>query len=53
MTPDLLELPEVCTKPSSLSVAEYHQLGEFNQNHRRTESIRGFLVGDLFRRGEP
>jgi len=29
---------------SPLSVAEYHQLGEFNENGRRTELIRGFII---------
>src|SRR5229473_5092934 len=40
----ILEIPEVRQRISQLSVAEYHQLGEFNQNGRRTELIRGFLI---------
>jgi Uma2 family endonuclease len=32
------------TRVSPLSVAEYHQLGEFNENGRRTELIRGIVL---------
>jgi Uma2 family endonuclease len=41
---DILELPEVRACVSRLSVAEYHQLGEFNENGRRTELIRGIQI---------
>jgi Uma2 family endonuclease len=44
MTTDILELPEVMTRISPLTVEEYHRLGEFNQNHRRTELIRGIII---------
>ena len=41
---DLLDVPEIRERVSPLSVAEYHQLGEFNENGRRTELIRGILI---------
>lgn len=41
---DILEIPEVRRHASPLSVAEYHQLGEFNENGRRTELIRGIVL---------
>jgi len=40
----ILEIPEVRQRISRLSVAEYHQLGEYNQNGRRTELIRGLVI---------
>ena len=40
----LLELPEIRECFSPLSVAEYHQLGEFNENGRRTELVRGIVI---------
>jgi Uma2 family endonuclease len=40
----LLDMPEIRERVSPLSVAEYHQLGEFNENGRRTELIRGILI---------
>jgi Uma2 family endonuclease len=40
----LLDVPEIRQCVSPLSVAEYHQLGEFNENGRRTELIRGYLI---------
>lgn len=40
----ILELPSVRRLASRLSVEEYHQLGEFNENGRRTELIRGFVI---------
>jgi len=40
----ILEIPEVRQRLSRLSVAEYHQLGEYNQNGRRTELIRGLVI---------
>jgi Uma2 family endonuclease len=40
----LLEVPEIRERFSPLSVAEYHRLGEFNENGRRTELIRGILI---------
>jgi Uma2 family endonuclease len=41
---DILDLPEVRQRVSRLSVAEYHQLGEFNENGKRTELIRGIVI---------
>ena len=40
----LLDVPEIRELVSPLSVAEYHQLGEFNENGRRTELIRGIII---------
>lgn len=40
----VLDVPEIRELVSPLSVAEYHQLGEFNENGRRTELIRGILI---------
>ena len=40
----LLEVPEIRELVSPLSVAEYHQLGEFNENGRRTELVRGIVI---------
>jgi Uma2 family endonuclease len=40
----ILEIPEVRARVSRLSVEEYHRLGEFNDNHRRTELIRGVVI---------
>lgn len=40
----LLDVPEIRKRVSPLSVAEYHQIGEFNEHGRRTELIRGILI---------
>ncbi len=40
----ILEIPEVRQRVSPLSVEEYHRLGEFNENGRRMELIRGILI---------
>src|SRR2546423_14629285 len=40
----ILEIPEVRQRVSRLSVQESHQLGEFNENGRRTELIRGIVI---------
>src|SRR6266545_4788978 len=42
--PAILEIPEVRRRVSPLSVEEYHRLGEFNENGRRTELIRGIVI---------
>jgi Uma2 family endonuclease len=44
MIADILEIPDVRRRVSPLSVEEYHRLGEFNENGRRTELIRGILI---------
>lgn len=44
MVEDILEIPEVRQRVSPLSVTEYHRLGEFNENGRRTELIRGIVI---------
>ena len=43
----ILELPEVRKRVSPLSVEEYHRLGEYNENSRRTELIRGIIIEKL------
>src|SRR6266576_1243043 len=40
----ILKIPEVRRRVSPLSVEEYHRLGEYNENGRRTELIRGILI---------
>src|SRR5947208_441229 len=40
----ILEIPEVRRRVSPLTVEEYHRLGEFNENGRRTELIRGIII---------
>ena len=40
----ILDIPEVRERISRLSVEEYHRLDEFNENGRRTELIRGFVI---------
>jgi Uma2 family endonuclease len=40
----ILELPTVRRQASRLSLDEYHRLGEFNENGRRTELVRGFVI---------
>ena len=40
----ILEIPEVRQRVSPLTVEEYHRLGEFNDNGRRTELIRGLII---------
>ncbi len=39
----MLEIPEARARVSSVSVAQYHQLSEFNEDGRRTELIRGVI----------
>lgn len=43
----LLEIPEVRARISPLSVAEYHRLSEYNESGRRTELIRGVVIGKM------
>jgi Uma2 family endonuclease len=40
----VLDVPGIRERISPLSVAEYHLLGEFNKNGRRTELIRGIVL---------
>src|SRR5438309_1717344 len=40
----ILDIPEVRQRVSRLSVEEYHRLGEFNENGKRTELIRGIVI---------
>jgi hypothetical protein len=44
VTAEILEIPEVRRRVSTLSVEEYHRLGEFNGNGKRTELIRGIVI---------
>lgn len=41
---DLLENPELRAQVSAISVEQYHQFPEYNQNGRRTELIRGVVL---------
>ncbi len=43
----ILEIPEVRQRISPLSVDEYHRLDEFNKHGRRTELIRGVVIGKM------
>ena len=40
----LLEVPAIRQRFSPLTVADYHHLGEFNENGRRTELVRGIVI---------
>ena len=40
----ILEIPEVRARVSPVTVAQYHQFPEFNENGRRTELIRGIVI---------
>jgi Uma2 family endonuclease len=40
----ILDLPEVRRRVSRLSLEEYHRLDEYNENGKRTELIRGFVI---------
>ncbi len=40
----ILDLPDVRRRVSRLSVEEYHRLGEFNEDGKRTELLRGFVI---------
>jgi Uma2 family endonuclease len=40
----LLEVPAIRQSFSPLTVADYHHLGEFNENGRRTELVRGIVI---------
>jgi Uma2 family endonuclease len=44
VTTAILDIPEVRERLSPLSVEEYHRLDEYNENGRRTELIRGFVI---------
>ncbi len=43
----ILDLPEVRERVSRVSVAEYHRMGEFNEDRRRTELIQGIVIEKL------
>jgi Uma2 family endonuclease len=40
----ILDLPDVRRRLSRISVEEYHRLDEYNENGKRTELIRGFVI---------
>ncbi|HEY0455000.1 MAG TPA: Uma2 family endonuclease [Verrucomicrobiae bacterium] len=42
--PAILEIPEVRSRVSPLTVQDYHRLSEHNENGRRTELIRGIII---------
>ena len=41
---EMLEIPEVRARISAITVGQYHQFPEFNENGRRTELIRGIVI---------
>jgi len=41
---EMLEIPEVRARISAITVGQYQQLPEFNENGRRTELIRGVVI---------
>ena len=43
-TAQMLEIPEVRARVSPVTVAQYHQFPERNENGRRTELIRGIVI---------
>ncbi len=40
----ILDMPEVRERVSRISVEDYHRMGEFNENRRRTELLRGIVI---------
>ena len=44
MSTALLEIPEFRRRVSAVTVEQYHQFPEFNENGRRTELIRGIVI---------
>ncbi len=40
----MLEIPEVRARISPITVEQYHQFPEFNENGKRTELIRGVVI---------
>jgi Uma2 family endonuclease len=40
----MLEIPEVRAHVSPITVEQYHQFPEFNENGRRTELVRGVVI---------
>ena len=44
MSTELLEIPEFRRRVSPVTVEQYHQFPEFNENGRRTELIRGLVI---------
>ena len=44
MSTALLEIPEFRRRVSPVTVEQYHQFPEFNENGRRTELIRGIVI---------
>ena len=41
---EMLEIPEVRARISAITVGQYHQFPEFNENGRRMELIRGIIL---------
>ena len=44
MNTAILDIPEFRNRLSPLSVEDYHRFSEYNENGRRTELIRGFII---------
>ena len=43
-TAQMLEIPEVRARVSPVTVQQYHEFPEYNENGRRTELIRGIVI---------
>ncbi len=43
-TAQMLEIPEVRARVSPVTVGQYHEFPEYNENGRRTELIRGIVI---------
>src|SRR5687767_9044826 len=41
---EILDIPEIRSRVSRLSVAAYHRMGEFTESGKRTELIRGLVI---------
>ena len=49
MSTELLEIPEFRRRVSPVTVEQYHQFPEFNENGRRTELIRNIVIEKMSR----
>jgi hypothetical protein len=43
-TAQMLEIPEVRARVSPVTVGQYHEFPEYNENGRRTELVRGIVI---------
>jgi Uma2 family endonuclease len=44
VTAQMLEIPEVRARVSPVTVGQYHEFPEYNENGRRTELVRGIVI---------